>query len=49
MTDEASDLAKMESFIRDQVVFEKKVEERVRKELEESEYPNPDTECKQPR
>ena len=48
MTDEADDLLKLEGFIKDQVVYESKVVERVEKERNEASYPNPETECKPP-
>ena len=48
MADEADDLLKLEGFIRDQIAFENKVFEKVKKERNEAAYPNPDTECKPP-
>ena len=48
MLNEADNLTKLEGFIKDQVTFETRIEERVEEERVGKPYPDPTTECVPP-
>ncbi len=49
MSEDAGELGKMQGFIQDQLMFETKVKDGVKKEQEQTDYPNPETECRPPK